>query len=328
MKISAGPLLLKILSLFVATLLAAAEICAAAPKNARASDSSFPRFQALPLTRSGQNHLLVHARINGRRAVLMVDSGAPTTLINSKRRSHFRLTRIGNSSKLPTDVLINGVLDKLAIARSLRLGVLDIVDIPVVVADISVPRRAARMVGQEEIDGILGVDVLFGTRAVMDCEKQVLILDMDPEAPSNVPSLDLRGFHKIRMNVSEGFNLYVNSSVNGTRTSLLVDTGAVMTTLHLPFVRQMRIPYYETPFTSSGVNRKEDAVNVAEIRRLSVGSLNVMDKAIGVADLGWLVRPRGRRQSSRPFAGLLGAEILRTHHGIIDFGTRTLYLKN
>jgi hypothetical protein len=32
-------------------------------------------------------------------------------------------------------------------------------------------------------------------------------------------------------------------------------------------------------------------------------------------------------QASPPVAGLLGAEILRHHHGIIDFGTRTLYLK-
>ena len=28
-----------------------------------------------------------------------------------------------------------------------------------------------------------------------------------------------------------------------------------------------------------------------------------------------------------PVAGLLGAETLRRHHGIIDFGTRTLYLR-
>jgi hypothetical protein len=258
----------------------------------------------------------------------MVDSGAPATLISLKRRSYFKLTGIGNRSTLPTDILINGVVDKLAIVHSLRLGVLDIVDIPVVVANVSAPGRVARMVGEEEIDGILGVDVLFATKAIMDCKEQVLILKIDPEVPGNVPGLDLRGFHKIRMDVSEGFNLYVNSSINGTRTRLLVDTGAVMTTLHLPLIRQLRIPYYETPFTSSGVNRKEDAVNVAEIRRFSVGSLDVIDKAIGVADLGWLVRPRVRGQSSLPFAGLLGGEILKAHHGIIDFGTRTLYLKN
>jgi hypothetical protein len=32
-------------------------------------------------------------------------------------------------------------------------------------------------------------------------------------------------------------------------------------------------------------------------------------------------------QGSPPVVGLLGAEILRSHHGIVDFGTRTLYLK-
>jgi hypothetical protein len=35
----------------------------------------------------------------------------------------------------------------------------------------------------------------------------------------------------------------------------------------------------------------------------------------------------GLLEASPPVAGLLGAEILRQHHGIIDFGTRTLYLK-
>jgi hypothetical protein len=35
----------------------------------------------------------------------------------------------------------------------------------------------------------------------------------------------------------------------------------------------------------------------------------------------------GLLDGSPPVAGLLGAEILNRHHGIIDFGTRTLYLK-
>jgi len=32
-------------------------------------------------------------------------------------------------------------------------------------------------------------------------------------------------------------------------------------------------------------------------------------------------------EGSPPVVGLLGAETLRRHHGIIDFGTRTLYLQ-
>jgi len=38
-----------------------------------------PQFEALPLVRSRQNHLLLRAFINGRPAWLTVDSGAPVS---------------------------------------------------------------------------------------------------------------------------------------------------------------------------------------------------------------------------------------------------------
>jgi len=67
-------------------------------------------------------------------------------------------------------------------------------------------------------------------------------------------------------------------------------------------------------------------VGVAWIRKLSVGSVDITGKEVGVVDLEGLIH-RGMLQGSPPVAGLLGAEILKRHHGIIDFGTRTLYLK-
>lgn len=285
------------------------------------------RFEALPLTRSWQNQLLVHVRINGRPATLMVDSGAPATLINLKRRADFHLGGIGPNSGLPTSVIVNGVADKLAIVHNLRLGTLNIADMPVVLTSVSSPSRVAKLVKEQEIDGILGVDVLFATKAVMDCQDQVLILNRYPELPGGDKTLDLRGFHRMRLHVSEGYNLFVNGSINGKQTKLLVDTGAVVTTLHRPFVRQLKIPYYATSLTSSGIHRKEDEVDVARIRRLSVGSVDMYGKAIGVADLKWLF-PESNSREARPVAGLLGSELLKSHHAIIDFGTRTLYLKN
>lgn len=312
------------LSIFGAVLaLAAGNVSATPPRSKNLSE----RFEALPLTRSWQNQLLVHARINGKPAVLMVDSGAPATLISAKRRDDFHLDRIGSNSGLPTSVIVNGVADKLAIVHNLRLGALNIVDIPVVLTNVSSPPRVAKMVREQEIDGILGVDVLFATKAVMDCQDQILILNRYPELSGNERALDLRGFRQMPMHVSEGFNLFVNGSINGRQTKLLVDTGAVVTTLHRPFVRELHIPYYATAITSSGINRKEDEVDVARIRKFSVGSVDVFGKAIGVADLKWLL-PETSSRGSRPVAGLLGAELLKSHHGIIDFGTKTLYLKN
>ena len=129
------------------------------------------------------------------------------------------------------------------------------------------------------------------------------------------------------LRVSEGYNLYVDGAINGAPARLMVDTGAFATLLHRGFVRQMRIPLHETPFSSSAVNLKQRGVEVARIRRLSVGSVDIMGKDVGVIDLEGLIHG-GLLRASPPVAGLLGAEILRAHHAIIDFGTRTLYLRS
>jgi predicted aspartyl protease len=127
------------------------------------------------------------------------------------------------------------------------------------------------------------------------------------------------------MQVSDGFNLYVNATINDRPARLMVDTGAFATLLHRPFVRQMRIPTRQTPYSSAAVNLKQRGVDVARIRKLSVGSIDIVGREVGVIDLEGLIHS-GLLKGTPPVVGLLGAEILDSHHGIIDFGTKTLYL--
>jgi len=284
------------------------------------------QFEALPLVRSRQNHLLVRAFINGKPAWLTVDSGAPVSAIALHRRDYFRLKPTTAESKLPARVQINGAFNNVAIARELRLGGLRLIDEPVVTVDLAYSSRATRLAHEPEIDGIIGADILFPTQAVLDCERQLLILKTDPEVAGNVPAFNRRGLRAVPIQVSDGFNLYVNGSVNGTPARLMVDTGSFTTLLHCSFVRRMRIATRGTPYSSSAVNLKERGVRVAKIRKLSVGSVDIVGKEVGVIDLEGLIHD-GLLQGSPPVAGLLGAETLRRHHGIIDFGTRTLYLR-
>ena len=313
----------KSLSIFCVALALIVEI-AAAPQFAYARAT--PRFEALPLVRSRQNHLLVRAFINGRPAWLTVDSGAPVSAIALDRREYFRLKPTTAESKLPARVQINGAFNSVAIARKLRIGGLTLVDEPVVTVDLGYSARATRRVHEKEIDGIIGADILFPTRAVLDCERQLLILKTDPQILGSVPGFDRRGLRAVPIQVSDDYNLYVNGSVNGKPAKLMVDTGSFATLLHRSFVRRMRIATRETQFSSSAVNLKERGVRVALIRKLSVGSVDIFGKEVGVIDLEGLIHD-GLLQGSPPVAGLLGAETLRTHHGIIDFGTRTLYLR-
>jgi predicted aspartyl protease len=318
---SALPCALAIL-LFLA--FAAGETFAASQSRRRPSQA-VPTFEALPLARSRQNHLIVQAFINGKPALLGVDTGAPVSAIASNRREHFGLTGV-TGSKLPARLQINGAFNNVAVARNFRLGALSLVHEPVVVIDLGGSSRAARVLHEQEIDGILGADILFPTQAVLDCQRQLLILKVDPDARGSAPGVEYRGLRGVPIRVSQGYNLYVDGAINGAPAQLMVDTGAFATLLHRDFVKRMRIPLHETPFSSAAVNLKQRGVQVARIRRLSVGSVDIVGKDVGVVDLSGLVG-HGLLEASPPVAGLLGAEILRSHHGIIDFGSRMLYLK-
>src|SRR5438477_11073418 len=151
---------------------------AAAPQRADARATT--QFEALPLVRSRQNHLLVRAFINGKAAWLTVDTGAPVSAIALNRREYFRLKPITAESSFPTRVQINGAFNNVAMARELRIGGLTLVDEPVVTVDLGGYARDARMAHEPQIDGIVGADILFPTQAVLDCEKQLLILKTDP----------------------------------------------------------------------------------------------------------------------------------------------------
>src|SRR5205823_5540715 len=97
----------------------------AAPVSAKNAASARPQknsqFEALPLVRSRQNHLLVRAMINGREAWLGVDSGAPVSAIAVNRRQHFKLTGIPTTSNLPAQLQINGAFNNVAIVHHFRL---------------------------------------------------------------------------------------------------------------------------------------------------------------------------------------------------------------
>jgi predicted aspartyl protease len=311
-----------LLALLLATLLDGQPPAFARQVSAPGSDVARAQFVALPLDRSRQNHLIVRAFINGKPALLGVDTGAPCSAIAANRRRHFGLTAMPE----PVHAFINGAVSAVGIAKSLRIGGFTLEDQPMVAVNFETKNRAGSLHAEQEIDGLLGADILFPLRAVLDCQRQLLILNLDPDSEEPAPGVDYTGFTSVPIHVSSGHNLYVDGAVNGTPAQLMVDTGAFVTLLHRPFVKQMNIPLHNTRLRSAGVNMSGAKVQVAQIRRLSIGSINVEGHRVGVVDLGALISTESL-EAKRPVAGLLGGELLQAHHGIIDFGTRRLYLK-
>jgi hypothetical protein len=290
------------------------------------NESSNAAYQVLPLQRSRQNHLLVRAQINGKPALLGVDTGASLSAIDLHRRKHFHITGLPGSSKLPPELRINGGLNRVAIAHHLRLGRLILLDEPMIAIDLAGPALAAREFPEETLDGLLGTDILFPTGAIIDCAQQVLLMKVDPDAPGPVPAFDRRGWRAVPMRVSPEWNLFVEGRLNGKAVQLLIDTGAFTTLINEPFVRQLGLQPRDTPYSSGLINLDKRDVQLVTIRHFAIGKYKVKRKEVGVVDLTDFIAG-GLLDLSPPMVGLLGSEFLRRNHAIIDFGARTLYLK-
>jgi predicted aspartyl protease len=312
-------------SLLVAFLLGLPALADAKPPKPPRSTGTV-QYEALPLRRSAQDHLLVRAEVNGKPANMVVDTGAPVSAIAMSRRAHFGMNPVTAKSRVPSRLSINGAFNAVVIARNLRLGALNLVDEPMVTINLGGLREDTPAGNEQGIDGIIGTDILSPTKAIIDCERHLLILKMDPLASGPVPGFNYAGYRRVPMRESDGYNLYVDGSVNGRAAKLMVDTGAFATLLHSRFVHSMKIPLRNTAFRSSGVNLKERGVKIANITRLSIGSMDMRSSMIGVINLEGLIHA-GLLDASPPVAGLLGSEMLQRYHAIIDFGTNSLYLK-
>ena len=235
---------------------------------------------------------------------------------------------VSAKSKIPSRLNINGAFNSMSIARNLRLGALNLVDEAMVLIEFAYLRQSFndKEEHESESDGILGTDILSPLMAVLDYDRMLLVLKIDPRVSGPVPGFNFRGFRRVRMHESEGYNLYVDGSVNGTRARLMVDTGAFATLLHSQFVLRMKIPVLKTNFRSVGVNLAQSRVRLANITRFSVGSMDMRNHKVGVINLERLIHG-GLLDASPPVAGLLGSEMLQRYHAIIDFGTNSLYLK-
>ena len=286
------------------------------------------QYEALPLERSSQNHLLVRAQINGKPAVLLVDTGAPLSAVAIDRAAHFGMDPVSARSKIPLRLNINGAFNAMSIARSLRLGALNLVDEAMVLIDFAYLRQSSgdQDEHERESDGIIGTDILSPLMAVLDYDRMLLVFKMDPRVSGPVPGFNFRGYRRVRMHENEGYNLYVDGSINGTKARLMVDTGAFATLLHSQFVLRMKIPLHQTKLRSVGVNLAQSRVRLANITRFSVGSMDMRSHRVGVINLERLVHG-GLLDATPPVAGLLGSEMLQRYHAIIDFGTNSLYLK-
>jgi Aspartyl protease len=144
-------------------------------------------FTAVPLSRtSGTGHHLVQARLNGRAALFVLDTGANVSVVDDDHAAAFGLT--GAAVRGRGEIVGGGPQARQVGIDRLELGGIPIRQRSMVVTDLGRLSVAMQSLAGRAVHGLIGQDVLNEHRAVIDMDRPLLFLMADDRDPAPVPA--------------------------------------------------------------------------------------------------------------------------------------------
>lgn len=308
-------------------------------------------YQTVPLFREEEdgNHLRLHAKVNGKRVSILVDTGAPFTCAREDFAARAMPLKAGGAAAAyfcsPLDLMTNqaGFLTMnsgnvrsnvpIVLLRRLELGAMTFEDVPAVA---SYGKRARPGRGNELL---LGADFLLRYHAVIACLEHTLYLRESPVSAADALRFDdaLRdsSLTEVRLAFVPRYNRWVVPAAAGTSEfPLLLDTGAFLSMIDEEFARQLGWPLRKSTMSSWNLYSKSNAMQRAEVTDFRVGQYRLKKVYFGAFDLknlGLGVDREGHSTGNvfahRPVVGLLGMELLSLNLGLIDCGRHKLWLR-
>jgi len=286
-------------------------------------------FGGAPLQRRLGNHLFVSAVTNGRRTGLLIDTGAPFTLID--KNSAGTLGLAVKSTESHAGGVFGRRWDRYGISKldSVSMGNCTVMNVPVALDDES---GLNDYTGIAHIDGLLGAREMVKFAMVIDCARQEIYIS--PAGPNANTSQQLsalltgRGFVRVPMRLTANHHFDVPAAINGHSTRLIVDTGAMTTLLAKEFaVHAGVVPGSiggRQVVSESGGHRV--AISGGTVGALQIGDFKISNADITMAPIDSNVLQS--RSQGEANAGLLGEEYLSLNFAVIDMGAMVLYLRH
>lgn len=144
-------------------------------------------FTGVGLRELATGHHLVEARLNGRDATFVLDTGANATVLHAGHAAAFGLSK---SLSIPVSAVGLGGAMKASQARldTLSIGSVPIRRSRIMVADLSQLTNLLGPMSGGTIHGIIGQDVMKEHRAVIDVARPILYLIEGDQEPAPVPA--------------------------------------------------------------------------------------------------------------------------------------------
>ena len=291
---------------------------------------------------SGANHTALRVNLNGQSALLIVDTGAPLTVLDRQfyRGASSKTTTIKEADLPPglqKKTEANGQPAEVGYIDSLKSGAMDFGKGPVIVTDLSgTVARYNNAHPQNIVAGLMGEDILHRYSAIIDWRRRGIYFNTDPSKRIKVgPALVAAGWTAVPMATGNGRHFFVSATVSGKPVRLLVDTGAQFTTFTEGVV-PLNIIYNRDNGTSIGhlaattmtlsMIGGDMSMHPARVEHWKLGSYEIVSASVAVARLPERLA-KEQSDGDGPILGVAGAELLAANNAIIDVAGSTLYLK-
>jgi predicted aspartyl protease len=122
-------------------------------------------------------HLSVSARINGKVAHLVVDTGASRSVFDKERIKNFvDKEEIRDIEKLSTGLGTNSMQSQCTLLSAFKIGTIEIKDFECILLDLAHVNQSYEMIGLKPVEGVIGSDILKKYNALIDYKNRLLIL--------------------------------------------------------------------------------------------------------------------------------------------------------
>jgi predicted aspartyl protease len=283
------------------------------------SAMQLPGYKAVRVHYGPMNKMIMSVRINGQPANLLVDTGSDQLILDAEAAELFgvRPSPRGllyiRSTKIQGQSLPVGFVQNMS-AGSMNFG-----------SSLVTLRRSSHAdAANAAFDGILGLDILFRYKALINCRTKLVFFKVDQAQRIDLGSVAVsEKFTRVPIQREETGALTVPCAIRGEPTRLLVDTGAFVTILHEGFAKSLGLTAEPTRISAQFGRGASKRISAAKINDLRIGMFKAPPEKIGIAPLPQFALQQG----SSKIAGILGMDTLYMYHAIIDLDGMNLFLK-
>jgi len=278
-----------------------------------------PGYRAVPVHYGPMNKMIMSVRINGQPTNLLVDTGSNQLILDAEAAELFGVRPSPHgpvyirSTKIQGQSLPVGFVQNMS-AGSMNFG-----------TSLVTLRRSSHVdAASAAFDGVLGLDILFRHKALINCRTKLVFFKVDQARRINLGSVAAsEKFTRVPIQREETGALTVPCSIRGQPTRLLVDTGAFVTILHEGFVKSLGLAAEPTRISAQFGRETSKRMSAAKLDDLNIGTFKVPSEKFGIAPLPQFALQQGHTK----IAGILGMDTLYIYHAIIDLDGMGLFLK-